>query len=323
MPMRMRPAWRHEAAAVADGVARLQLLHADQPRAQRHRRLQAPVRDVVRREIGRAAIAHDAGAHPVGAAAAAAPRGAAWRRCWTSVRSPGRSCVAASKAASWRAMPRAPSASAKCVISEISSTCGSAFSRAQALRKASGVKPRRFMPLFIFRNTRCGWCVLCAASQSICSSRCTTCHRFRREHSSRSRGSKHAFEQQDRAAPAERAHALGLGQVEQRKAVGAAQAVEDALDAVAVGVGLDHRPDPRVGRGGAGARQVVGQRVGVDQGFDRAGHGRGDRSAGARLGRTGSWIAPGPRAITRRPRRRETPQNQAQPAPAPAARATR
>jgi hypothetical protein len=37
---------------------------------------------------------------------------------------------------------------------------------------------------------------------------------------------EHAFEQQDRPAPAQRAHALGLGQVQQRKAVGAAQAVE-------------------------------------------------------------------------------------------------
>ena len=50
------------------------------------------------------------------------------------------------------------------------------------------------------------------------------------------------------------------------------QAVEDALDAVAVGIGLDHRPDPGVGRRGAGAGQVGGQRGGVDQGFDRARH---------------------------------------------------
>ncbi|EWS63414.1 hypothetical protein Y695_03354 [Hydrogenophaga sp. T4] len=86
-------------------------------------------------------------------------------------------------------MPRGPSASLKCVMSEISSTCGSAFRRAQAARKAVGVKPRRFMPLLSLRNTRCGTCVLWAASQSICSIQCTACHRCRREHSSRSRGS--------------------------------------------------------------------------------------------------------------------------------------
>jgi hypothetical protein len=38
------------------------------------------------------------------------------------------------------------------------------------------------------------------------------------------RALEHAFQQQDGAAPAQGAHALGLGQVEQREAVGAAQA---------------------------------------------------------------------------------------------------
>ena len=67
---------------------------------------------------------------------------------------------------------------------------GSAFSRVHAARNAAGVKPRRFMPLFNFRKTLCGAWVLCSASQSICSSQCTACHRPRREHSSRSRCSK-------------------------------------------------------------------------------------------------------------------------------------
>jgi hypothetical protein len=42
---------------------------------------------------------------------------------------------------------------------------------------------------------------------------------------------EHAFQQQDGAAPVQRAQALGLGQVEQRKAVGAAQG-SNTLDAV-------------------------------------------------------------------------------------------
>ncbi len=49
-------------------------------------------------------------------------------------RSPGRSCVAAWNACTWCAMPRGPSASLKWVMHEISSTWGSAFRRAQALR---------------------------------------------------------------------------------------------------------------------------------------------------------------------------------------------
>ena len=81
-----------------------------------------------------------------------------------------------------------------------------------------------------------------------------------------------AFQQQDGAAPVQRAQAFGLGQVQQGKAVGTPQACKGTGDAVAVGVGLDHGPDPGVGRAGARAAQGVGQGVGVDQGLDRAGH---------------------------------------------------
>ena len=84
---------------------------------------------------------------------------------------------------------------------------------------------------------------------------------------------EHALQQQDRAAPAQIAHTLRLGQIEQREAVGAAQAFEGALDAVAVGIGLDDGPHPRARRGGAHLRQVVAQRAGVDGGVDRARHG--------------------------------------------------
>ena len=66
-----------------------------------------------------------------------------------------------------------------------------------------------------------------------------------------------AFEQQNWPAPVERAQPLGFVQVEQRKAVGAAQRIENPLDAMAVGVRLDDGPDPRVRRGGANTRQIV------------------------------------------------------------------
>ena len=85
---------------------------------------------------------------------------------------------------------------------------------------------------------------------------------------------EHAFEQQDRPAPAQCAHALGLGQVQQGKAVGAAQAFEGALDPVAVGVGLDHGPQARARRGFAQALQVVAQRVGMNGGKDGTRHDR-------------------------------------------------
>ena len=84
---------------------------------------------------------------------------------------------------------------------------------------------------------------------------------------------EHAFEQEDGAAPTQRAHAAGLVHVEQGKAVGAAHAVKTALDAVAVGVGFDHRPEAGVGRGLARPGLVVAQGVEVNGGEDRAWHG--------------------------------------------------
>jgi hypothetical protein len=82
-----------------------------------------------------------------------------------------------------------------------------------------------------------------------------------------------AFEQQDRAAPAQSPHPFGLGQVQERKTIGPAQTVKHPLDAMPVGIGLDHGPGLGVGRGLAGHAQVVAQRSGVDGGLYRAGHG--------------------------------------------------
>jgi hypothetical protein len=84
---------------------------------------------------------------------------------------------------------------------------------------------------------------------------------------------EHALQQQDGAAPAQVAHALGLCQVKQRKTIGGAQALKGPLDAVAVGVGLDYRPGFGIGHGLAHAREVVVQGIGVDGGVNRARHG--------------------------------------------------
>jgi hypothetical protein len=84
---------------------------------------------------------------------------------------------------------------------------------------------------------------------------------------------KTALQQQDGPAPVQRAQALGLGQVQQGKAVSAAQGIKDALNAMAVGIGLDDRPDLGVRRGGAGAGQVVSERFGVDGGEYGTWHG--------------------------------------------------
>jgi hypothetical protein len=85
-------------------------------------------------------------------------------------------------------------------------------------------------------------------------------------------GFEHAFQQQDGAAPAQCPHPLGLVQVQQGEAVGAAHSVVGARYAVAVGIGLDDGPDLGVRGRGAQARQVVAQGFEVDGGQDRAGH---------------------------------------------------
>ena len=117
-----------------------------------------------------------------------------------------------------------------------------------------------------------------------------------------------ALEQQHRAAPAERTDALRLVEVEQGKTVRPLQAGKGTLDAVAVGVGLDDGPDPRIRRLLAGTPQVVRECVRVDQGFDGTGHGgRCERAkpilpqglqAPCEPGRDGV-VRQDPRAITR------------------------
>jgi len=68
---------------------------------------------------------------------------------------------------------------------------------------------------------------------------------------------EHALQQQDGAAPVQRAQPLGLGQVQQREAICRPQAGVGALDAVAVGIGLDDGPDTGIGRLRAGTAEVV------------------------------------------------------------------
>ena len=126
-----------EAAAVADAVAGLQRLHGDQPRAQRHRRAQAASARC-RAADGRARCRSSMMPARTQSAATAG-RGGVAQRGGAVAQACARRAGRASRPRSGQlraAMPRPPSASAsaKCVISEISSTCGSAFSRAQALR---------------------------------------------------------------------------------------------------------------------------------------------------------------------------------------------
>ncbi len=117
------------------------------------------------------------------------------------------------------------SASEKCVISEISSTWGRAFSRAQAAAQVRpAVKPSRFMPAVhlqedavrLVRLVRGQPVDLLVAVHHMPEVQARAQLEVARLEA--------ALEQQDGAAPAQRAQPLGLGQVEQREAVGRAQA---------------------------------------------------------------------------------------------------
>ena len=87
-------------------------------------------------------------------------------------------------------------------------------------------------------------------------------------------GFKHTFQKQHRPAPTQGPYALRLVQVQQSKAIGGTQAFEHTFDAMAIGVGFDHRPDAGIGGSKAHALQVMTQRVGVNKGVYRAGHGQ-------------------------------------------------
>ncbi len=219
-----------------------------------------------------------------------ARRSAASRRCWQIERSPGRSCGRGVERGE-RGLDRRRIVGIG--VGEVRHQRDRLDLRQRVEAQPRGAvggraaKPSRFMPLFIFRKTRCGRSVLSAASQSI----------WRRvvddvpEVQARARLEvarvEAAFEQQDRAAPAELAQQLGLGDVEQREAVGALQRREDVGDAVAVGVGLDDRPDARAGRGAARDLEIGGEGVAMDQRFDRPRHGRNSASRPSRHRSTG------------------------------------
>ena len=81
-----------------------------------------------------------------------------------------------------------------------------------------------------------------------------------------------AFEQQHRPAPTQCPHALGLGQVQERKAIDTTEGVKNTLNAMPIGIRLDHAPHARIACGDAQTREVVTQGVGMDRGLYRAWH---------------------------------------------------
>ena len=266
--------------AVADRVARLQLLDRDQPAGQRHRRLQLPVGAAVFWVIGCAAVERDAAAHPVGRQPALPQRAAGVAQRGGAV----------AQAALARQVLRRGGEGVDLVRDAIGSeslAVGVAEMRDQRdlvdlrqriepdpgrsqgrRREAEPVHARIHLEedaVRLVRLVRGQPVDLLLAVHHMPEVQARAGLEVARLEA--------AFEQQDRAAPVERAQPLGLGQVEQREAVGGAQRRKDALDAMPVGIGLDHGPQPGVGRGAPQSFEVVAQGRQVDGGEYRTRHG--------------------------------------------------
>ena len=126
------------------------------------------------------------------------------------------------------------------------------------------------MPLFIFRNTRCGvFAVLCAAASRSAprgGSRATG----RAASTAPGRAARSSLRA---AAPGRASRARGCARPRRSSSAkpSAPQARVGALDPVPVGVGLDDRPDAHPGAR-TRAAEVVRQRGAVDDGGDRTRH---------------------------------------------------
>jgi hypothetical protein len=84
---------------------------------------------------------------------------------------------------------------------------------------------------------------------------------------------KYPLQQQHWSAPTQVTHPLGFGQVEQRKPVGGTQGIKHPLNAVTIGIGLDHCPHSGIARRLTGQGEVVAQGVLMDCGMYGARHG--------------------------------------------------
>ena len=285
--------WRDEGRAIADRFARLDLLHRDQPARQRHGRLQLPVGAAVLRVVRRTAVERDAAAHPVGrqcARAQLAPgvaqRGgavaqAAFARQIARGGGEGLELVRDAIGAEARAVGIAEMRHQRDLV-DLGQGVESGPGRAQGRRpEAEPVHARIHLeehPVRLVRLVRGQPVDLLLAVHHMPEVQARAELEIARLET--------ALEQQDRAAPVQRAQPLGLGQVEQRKAVGGAQRGKDPFQAMAIGVGLDHGPQARVGGGALQALEVVAQGAKVDGGKYRARHGHDVSNEAGAPGRT-------------------------------------
>ncbi len=213
-------------------------------RAQRHHRLHADhLGGVVRKR--RRAVQHDPGTHDVAADFARSARSPAELAIERGYGSP---LHAASNAATCSLMPSSSSARARCVMRRSAATESQCVRRSTSAGTSPARTPSRFIPVLILRNT------------SIGRSRCALLeHRHligvmddRREplgcEFGQLVGREKPLEQQDPPRVVRSAQRERGVELDDRESVGVRERREYAREAVAVGVGLDHREHLRLRR---------------------------------------------------------------------------
>jgi hypothetical protein len=262
-------AHRLVAEAVADALAGLQVLRGDDLGGERHRRLQAELLGALVGER-RAAVQHDARAHPV----AARFREAQQRR------GVGERALLRLQRLHQFAEPveLRPDAAGAVGVGEMRHQRDALHLRVHAQRVVGRPQPldaeTKAVHAAVHLEVDVDLALELAALQDLDLLGVVDHRRKgvlvqRREVA----GLEEAFEQEDRLGHAADAQPRGLLQVEHREAVGGIERARGALDAVAVRVRLDHRPD--LGVCGMAPRycQIMCECRGRDGRADRPGHG--------------------------------------------------
>jgi hypothetical protein len=248
----------------------LQRLHRDELRGQRHGRLQLPVGRVVLGKVGRAAVQHDAGAHPVGARLAGVAQHGGTVGDGALARQVARGALEGLELVgdAARAVGVAEVGHERDLV-DLRQRVEPGPGGAEALgREAQAVHAGVHLEehaLRLERLVRGEHVDLLVAVHAV--------PQVQARAQLQVAGVEHALQQQHRAAPAEGANALGLGQVEQREAVRTSKTLIDPLDAMAIGIGFHHGPHAGIEGRAAHPLEVVAQGAGMDSGEDGARHG--------------------------------------------------
>ena len=283
---------RGEDRTVADGVAGLQALDRDQPRGERHGRLELQRRGASIRERART-VQHDARPHPVAARFGNVDQGG---------RVGQRPVTRQAEARLPEALQRGVRSTADVRVREVrhQRRAGHGRQRAQACvcppegvrEEAQPVHPA--VELEVDRNARGRPPRLEPAQLLLAVNRELESEGLCRVEVG---GFEGAFEHQDRPLPAALPQPPRVVELDERQAVGAEEPAQRPRQPVAVGVGLDDRPDPGIRRMVPDAPEVVPHCSNRNRGLRWSGHALGPDRPGTIPARFADSRPRGPGAV--------------------------